>query len=204
MKEVKYREEWSERADAPLIFKAIRFSAKAHEGHVRKGLRVPYIYHPMDVGRILMDMGCPEELVAAGILHDTVEDTDVTIEVIKKEFGDKVAKIVAEATEPEEIHSWIKRKEHTIENLKTASDEALHLICADKFDNLRSIRLDIQRVGEKAWESFSRPKEDQRWYYESILAVLDERINKEPLLGLLVRLKREIHRVFDRQTRDGR
>ena len=49
MEEVKYREEWSERVDAPLIFKAIRFAAKAHEGQVRKGLRVPYVYHPMDV-----------------------------------------------------------------------------------------------------------------------------------------------------------
>jgi len=204
MEEVKYREEWSERADAPLIFRAIRFAAKAHEGQVRKGLRVPYVYHPMDVGRILMDMGCPEELVAAGILHDTVEDTDVTLEVIKEEFGGNVAGIVAEATETEEVTSWKERKEDTIERLKTVSQEALHLICADKFDNLRSIRLDMKRVGKRAWESFSRPEKDQRWYYENIVAVLSERITEGPFLDLLKRLKREVHRVFNPEIRGGR
>ena len=204
MEEVKYREEWSERSDALLIFKAIRFAAKAHEGQVRKGLRVPYIYHPMDVGRILMDMGCPEEIVAAGILHDTLEDTDVTLELLKKEFGNNVAGIVAEATEPEEITSWRARKEHTIGRLKTVSEEALYLICADKFDNLRSIRLDIKRVGKIAWDSFSRPEEDQCWYYKNIVAILNERVSEEPLLTLLKRLKREVHRVFNPETRGGR
>ncbi len=204
MEEVKYREEWSERADAPLIFKAIRFAAKAHEGQVRKGLRVPYVYHPMDVGRILMDMGCPEELVAAGILHDTVEDTDVTLGILNKEFGANVARIVAETTEPEDLSSWKERKEHTIKNLKTVSKEALHLICADKFDNLRSIRLDMKRVGEIAWESFSRPEEDQRWYYKNVGAVLDERISEEPLLALLGRLKREVDRVINPEAKGGK
>jgi (p)ppGpp synthase/HD superfamily hydrolase len=161
---------------------------------------VPYIYHPMDVGRILMDIGCPEEVVAAGILHDTVEDTEVTLDLLEMEFGENVAGIVAEVTEPTEAASWKERKEHTIERLKTASKEALHLLCADKFDNLRSIRLDIKRVGKRAWASFSHSEEDQRWYYESIVAVLDERITEEPLLTLLNRLKREVHRVFDLET----
>jgi len=196
MENVVYREMWYEKFDAPLIFKAIEFSVKAHEGQYRKGLRVPYVYHPMDVGRILMDIECPTEIVVAGILHDTVEDTHVTLEELRENFGPTVAGLVEEASEPDEIISWEERKNYTIEHLKTVSEEALYVICADKFDNIRSIRLDMEKMGSSLWDHFSRPIEAQQWYYESIAQVMESRIKEEPLLSLLQRYKREMQKVF--------
>ena len=62
---------------------------------MRKGTDIPYITHPVAVGMILANAGCPDELIIAGILHDTVEDTEVTLEQIETEFGKAVADIVA-------------------------------------------------------------------------------------------------------------
>ncbi len=181
---------------SPSIFKAIDYAGKAHAGQFRKGCNIPYIYHPMDVGRFLMELDCPDELVVAAILHDTVEDTVVTLGEIETHFGPEVAALVCAVTEPEMIVSWEVRKTHTIRHLKTVADDALYVICADKFDNVRSIRLELERRGDAVWDCFSRPKEDQHWYYRAIAEVLESRIRDEPLLSLFNRYKREIDRVF--------
>ncbi|MBV5337765.1 MAG: bifunctional (p)ppGpp synthetase/guanosine-3',5'-bis(diphosphate) 3'-pyrophosphohydrolase, partial [Deltaproteobacteria bacterium] len=81
------------------INKALEFSAKAHLSQVRKGIDIPYITHPFAVGMILANAGCSEEIIVAGILHDTVEDTETTIEDIKAAFGEEVATIVAGCSE---------------------------------------------------------------------------------------------------------
>ena len=62
------------------IVKAIRVAIRYHNGQVRKGTEIPYMTHPLSVGIFLANAGCSNEVVAAGILHDTVEDTDMTIE----------------------------------------------------------------------------------------------------------------------------
>jgi (p)ppGpp synthase/HD superfamily hydrolase len=73
-----------------LIEKALQIASKGHLGQVRKNTDIPYITHPVAVGMILMKAGCRDELVAAGILHDTVEDTKLTLEDIETEFGPKI------------------------------------------------------------------------------------------------------------------
>jgi (p)ppGpp synthase/HD superfamily hydrolase len=85
-----------------MIQKAIVVAALAHEGQVRKGTSIPYITHPYTVGMMLARSGCSDEVVAAGILHDTVEDTELTLEYIAREFGEKIAAIV-EGCEQERI-----------------------------------------------------------------------------------------------------
>src|SRR3989304_6852558 len=96
------------------IFDAIVFAAKAHACQFRKGTTVPYIIHPVGVARILIEYGCPEDIVIAGLLHDTIEDTAVTLEDIQKEFGDDIAGIVRGATEPNKKDAWEDRKKHTL------------------------------------------------------------------------------------------
>ena len=71
----------------PRINQALEFAAQAHLKQIRKGTDIPYITHPYAVGMILARSGCPESVVIAGILHDTVEDTDVTLESIRCAFG---------------------------------------------------------------------------------------------------------------------
>jgi len=158
-----------------MIFRAIEFAAKAHRNHYRKGTRIPYIVHPLNVAKILIEYGCTEEVVAAGILHDTTEDTPVTPGEIRKEFGDKVAELVEAASEPDKSDTWEHRKSHTVEYLKTAPMDVLILSCADKLDNVKSIIKDVEKHGESVWDRFNRPKDDQEWYYRSLVEVFNSR-----------------------------
>jgi len=132
-----------------IIFDAIEFAAKAHRGQFRKSTKIPYIIHPLNVGNILIESGCSPEIVAAGILHDTVEDTDITIEDIEKKFGEKVAKIVKGVSEPDKSDTWENRKNHTIEMLKTAPLEIVLVEYADKLDNIKSIKETFEKIGKK-------------------------------------------------------
>src|SRR5438270_10454843 len=102
------------------IDRAIELAATAHRHQVRKGTDIPYITHPYVVGIMLAQIGCDEEVVAAGILHDTVEDTPLTLDDIRAQFGDRVASIVEGCSEPDKSASWEHRKQHTLEYLKSA------------------------------------------------------------------------------------
>src|SRR5665647_24789 len=73
-----------------MVFKAIKFVADAHQGQYRKGTNIPYISHLMNVMKILCENGCDKEIITAGILHDVVEDTSVTIEQVERLFGKRV------------------------------------------------------------------------------------------------------------------
>lgn len=112
--------------------------------------------------------GCSEEVIAAGILHDTVEDTPVTLEQIKEEFGDYVMELVQGASEPDKSLSWEDRKKHTLEYLRTAPLDIKCMGCADKLHNAWSIIQDLQEHGESVWERFNRGKEQQLWYYKGV------------------------------------
>lgn len=178
------------------ITKAIEFSAKAHEGHFRKGSKIPYITHPLEVAKILGEAVNPKEneaLICAGLLHDTVEDTDTSLETIRREFGEKVADLVASDSENKGL-SWEKRKQNTIDFLKNrATREMQMLACADKLANLRSVKADYERIGDDIWDIFVRGKEKQAWYYRGVLEAL------APLsdLEMYGELRALIHEVFD-------
>ena len=181
-----------------MIFNAIKLVSEAHSGQYRKGTSIPYIYHLMNVMKILLDSGCEEEVVTAGILHDSVEDTSVTIEDIEIKFGRRVASIVHGASEPDHLKkledkqaSWKERKQHTIDFiLHEATNEQLLVICADKLDNVNAIREDWNSIGDKIWERFNAPKEDQAWNYLSISKALEERAKEfgQPLSDISKRL----------------
>jgi (p)ppGpp synthase/HD superfamily hydrolase len=181
---------------AAAIFAALRFADDAHSGQFRKGSRIPYLIHPLSVARILIDHGCSDELAVAALLHDTVEDTQVTVEEIRTIFGDTVARLVEFATEPEKLWSWERRKEHTLEVLASGETPALLLCLADKLDNIRSIRQDLELVGERAWERFKRPRAKQRWYYESLRRVFDARLIDSPGADLAEKFRVEVEAVF--------
>ena len=181
-----------------MIFTALRFADDAHSGQFRKGSRVPYLIHPLSVARILLDHGCSDELAVAGLLHDTVEDTEVTAEEIRAIFGDAVARLVEFATEPEKLWTWERRKEHTLGLLASGETPALLLSVADKLDNIRSIRQDLELFGEKAWQRFKRPRAKQRWYYESLCRIFDARLVDSPGVDLAAKFRVEVEAVFGR------
>jgi (p)ppGpp synthase/HD superfamily hydrolase len=175
-----------------IVEKALQTASKAHEGQYRKLTDIPYITHPVAVGMLLMKAGYLDDVVAAGILHDTVEDTALTLEDLKREFGEKIAEIVAGCSEPDKSLSWEKRKEHTIDFLKTASMEIRAVACADKLHNIRSIRSDYEQVGDAVWDRFKRGKEKQKWYYTNVV----ESLGTEGNFSLLEELSKEVDLLF--------
>jgi len=179
------------------LYDAIELAARAHHNQVRKGTEIPYIVHPLAVAGILIRSRCSEQLVIAGLLHDSVEDTPVTIEEIRSQFGSEVADLVMALSEPDKKASWEDRKAHTIEYLeKKATSDVLLVALADKLDNIRAIREGLESDGEKFWERFNRPREKQKWYYEQLEAVFTRSVSREPALTLLKSFKAEVKKVF--------
>lgn len=156
------------------IEEAIEVAAEAHQGQYRKGTRTPYITHPYAVGLILMEAGCPEAVIIGGILHDTVEDTDLTLDFIRERFGDAIADIVAGCSENKALR-WRARKTERIEALRAASPEVCTVTCADKLHNLRTIISEYDVIGDAVWDRFHGDVEDQAWYYCSVLGAIADR-----------------------------
>lgn len=162
--------------DNSLVFKAIKLVADAHEGQYRKGTRLPYMVHLVNVMKTLIDLGCDDEIVAAGVLHDVIEDTSLQIEDIETLFGKRVAFLVKGASEVREvgngydgISSWQSRKEHTIGFLANeATEDQLLICCADKLDNITAIKEDYLQLEESLWERFNAGKDQQQWYYTQL------------------------------------
>lgn len=185
------------RRKSNIVFDAIRFAVRAHTGHYRKGsARIPYIVHPLGVAKILIEHGFSDNVVVAGVLHDTVEDTHITLGQIRLEFGVRVAKLVEGASEPNKSDSWKNRKRHTIEHLKTASLDLLYVTCADKLDNVRSMVQDYQKLGDKIFDRFNQPKSEQKWYYTSLREVFLLRAQDSRSTLLFNEYSKEVENLF--------
>lgn len=161
-----------------LFERAIAFAANAHHGTCRKGTDIPYILHPMEAAAIVGSMSSDPCLLAAAVLHDVVEDTDVTIETIRREFGDRVAGLVADESETKRYDdctpiSWTQRKQDTLDRLSAASAEAKTVALGDKLANIRAIKRDYSVLGDKFWERFNvKDPAMHAWYYSSLADVL--------------------------------
>ena len=159
-----------------LFSKAIVFSASAHDGMRRRKSDMPYILHPMEVGVIVGTMTDDQEVIAAAILHDVVEDAGVSIDEIGEKFGARVMELVASETEnkredlpPED--TWRIRKEESLEKLRNTDDiDVLRLWIGDKLSNIRSIYRDFLVEGNAVWNKFHQSDiKMQGWYYRSIM-----------------------------------
>lgn len=159
-----------------LVSEAIAFSTRAHDGMRRRNSDVPYVLHPMEVGAIVGTMTDEQEVIAAGVLHDVVEDAGVSIEEIGEKFGARVMELVASETEnkrenlPPEA-TWRIRKEESIEKLKATNDVGvLMLWIGDKLSNIRAIYRDFLVEGNAVWNKFHQSDINvQAWYYRSIM-----------------------------------
>ena len=159
-----------------MINKAIAFAVKAHEGQPRKGTEIPYIFHPLEVGMIVSRITDDEEVIAAAVLHDTVEDCDaVTLDDIRREFGDRVARIVGLESEDKD-KSWEERKAATVRSLKKESmREAKIVALGDKLSNIRCFYADYIKLGDELWQRFNmKDKRMQGRYYHGLCEALSD------------------------------
>lgn len=176
--------------------RAIDFALDAHRGQMRKGTSLPYIEHPLAVGLILAESGQPTEVVAAGVLHDTIEDTAVTRAELERHFGPRVAELVAAVSEPDRSVPWEERKRRTIATVRSAPLPVVWIELADKLDNIRAIAADARQLGDTIWQRFHRPEPDQRWYYRSLARAFAERMTEGVGQVLAAELGRTVEAVF--------
>ena len=160
--------------DTNLFDKAAQFAINAHHCTERRGKASPYIIHCMEAAAIVESITNDQELLAAAILHDTVEDTDTTIEQIRAEFGDRVAKLVAaesiEVPEGEsEESSWHARKQASMDMISSGDYDFQVVAMGDKLSNMRAIYRDYLAIGDKLWDRFhAKDKADHAWHYRGI------------------------------------
>jgi len=154
---------------------AIIFAAQAHSGQVRKGSNTPYILHPMEVAAIVGSMTDDPEIIAAAVLHDTLEDAHISLDEIAAQFGERVAKLVNSETENKRedlpaSETWLIRKQETIDALKVEKDVAVKMVTlGDKLSNIRAMYRDHLAIGNQLWERFNQKNPSiQAWYYRAI------------------------------------
>ncbi len=163
-----------------LLDRAIVFAVRAHAGTERRGKGFPYIVHPMEAMEIVATMTPDQELLAAAALHDTVEDTDVTVEQIRAEFGDRIAGLVAAESDAfvegvSDEDSWHDRKRAAIDRLARAPHDAKIVALGDKLSNMRAIARDYAVQGDALWNLFhAKDSKDHAWHYRGLADSLRE------------------------------
>ncbi len=166
--------------DTELLDRAIIFAVRAHAGTERRGKGYPYIVHPLEALEIVSTMTADQELLAAAVLHDTVEDTAVTLAQLQAIFGERIAKLVAD--ESDDVHeglseeeSWHARKRAAIERLSRASRDAKMVALGDKLSNMRAIARDYAVKGDALWDLFhAKDPKDHAWHYRGLADALRE------------------------------
>ncbi len=220
--------------DAPvaLIEKAYRFARNAHQGQLRVSGE-EYIYHPLGVARILVDLQIDAMTISAALLHDVVEDTNVTMEELDKQFGKEIAMLVDGVTKLSRIE-YKSKEEQQLENyrkmfLAMAKDMRVILIkLADRLHNMRTLkymapykqreiaqetleifaplahRLGISRIKWEMEDLCFRYLEPEK-YYELVEKVKQKRQEREELVNeAIARLSERLSAVGIRCEIQGR
>lgn len=189
---------------------AMNFAAHEHRRQVRKGTRIPYMSHLMAVSGFIMEAEGTEDQWIAGLLHDAIEDADATYADIARDFGTCVADIVQACSDyiPErdggEKPPWRERKEAYIDALWHDPVDVLLVSTADKWHNSQAILNDLAGpTGSAVWSRFTAPPCCVKWYYESILAVMEQRLHNPYAVGRLTASVTQLAAKADAAMRDG-
>ncbi len=158
---------------SPLIRDALATATEAHAGQIRNGAGgIPYIEHPKAVAELLAEHGWDEDVLAAALLHDVIEDSEMTLDDLKKRFGEPVVSMVGALTDNETIADWIARKEEHRERVSTAGPGALAIYGADKLTNARALRGAWEEEGEEVAAELKVPLDDKLDAWEADLELL--------------------------------
>lgn len=167
---------------AQRLADAVGFAAQRHGRQARKGTRVPYVSHLFHVAALVLEYGGSLDQAIAALLHDVVEDADVSYAELSARFGQPVSDIVRSCTDTLEHDSalakspWIERKRHYLGHLQDASADALLVSACDKRHNLGSLVDDVRHHGVSYLEHFNSEPAAQVWFYRSFAACAAPRV----------------------------
>jgi (p)ppGpp synthase/HD superfamily hydrolase len=185
----------AESVSLSLAFSAAR---RAHADHTRGGHGRPYFEHPIQVAQLLKDAGFDEGVCAAGLLHDTVEDSSFTVDDVVESFGQRVGGLVEALTENPEIKDWEERKRALRESAAGSGPDCAAIYAADKVANLHDWRQVYSEVGESSVEFFKAPTLDARIRAWRADLEMTERV--APGLGLNVIFRQELEQFEGERT----
>lgn len=177
-----------------LLEKATRIMLEAHAGQHRKTDNSPYVVHPIMVAIKLAKAGFGDKIIAAGLLHDVLEDTKYPEIKIKKELGNEVLKIVQAVSEDKNLPSWEERKSKYLKQVAKSSLSAKAVSIADKIHNLESILASYQIMGNKLWGKFTRGKE-QKIKLEKELLKMFKKNWHHPLINEYAKLIKQVEKL---------
>lgn len=175
------------------VNQAFLFALRVHGKQTRKDGK-PYIVHPFAVATELAKNGADDDLICAGLLHDTVEDGGVSPEELEHSFGNEVLRLVLFDTEDKRL-SWKERKEATLHALENCDRRPAMLVCADKLSNIRDMSEGSETEGEAFWNRFRHGKADQEWLFRKYVEVFDRLSG----LKLYDDLKQAVESVFPKK-----
>lgn len=159
-----------------LVSDAMIFAARAHDGMLRKGTTLPYIVHPAEVAAIAATLTDDQEILAAALLHDVMEDCGVSEGELAERFGARVAQMVKSETQErcgDPCETWYARKQGALERIGMGGREIKIIALSDKLSNMRAIHRDYDRDGERLFFRFHQhDKALHAWYYRSCAALL--------------------------------
>lgn len=164
----------------PQTKAALEFAASRHAGQLRDADHAPFILHPLEVAHLLHGRDYPDHVIAAGVLHDILEDTDVTHDELVERFGAEVAGLVAAVSEPDGDEPYAVRKARLRAVVAAAGTDAAAVFAADKVAKAREFRLGL--VGAGAGAAVDADKLDHYW---ACLALLERRLGPQPLVRQL-------------------
>src|SRR5262249_24106090 len=146
----------------------------------------PYIDHPLAVAERLLDRGYPDEVVAAALLHDVVEDSDLEVEDVRRESGDRVGRIVGALSDDASVEPYAPGKQEHREQVEGAGHEALAVYASDKLTNLSMLREAFASEGEAVEEELKVPLDEKVAIWEQDLEMLRGAAGEDPRLESLV------------------
>lgn len=169
-------------ADRPLVRAALRWAESRHHGQRRAVDQAPFILHPAEVAAALSLRGHDDEVVAAGLLHDTIENTDASVADVRREFGDRVARIVAAVSEDPCIAAYDDRKAALRDQVEAADHGAHAVFAADKVVKTRELRAQAARSEAVLDEPDLRRRLE---HYEASLEMLESVAPDMPIVHQL-------------------
>jgi len=166
----------------PRSCSALAYAAEQHAGQLRKVDGAPFIVHPIEVGSLLYDAGAGDDVIAAGLLHDTIEKTGTDAAELRRRFGARTAALVAAVTEDEHINGYERRKAALCRQAEAAGPDAMMVFAADKVSKVRE--LPVERARSEA-ETVSRTRQRRLNHYRRCLEMLERHIGDSPLVRQL-------------------